>query len=420
MRLWNGLRVRIEERRAGGLVAVALTYGAGMMDHPAGRRGLPHLVEHLAMQGSEHVERGSKLLSDVGGDVNAFTKLDTTTYLAVVPRGYLERALWVESDRMGFLNASLTEARLKAERNIVNQEWISRNGDVRGGMTTDLVIDELFPEGDRRRAATDVPEEVAAITLDDVRGYLDAHYHPNNATLSVVGDIDTDAAAAIVRRYFDDLPRSPEPIVTPPRGAVTFDGQMTLTLVSESERSMLNVFYAIPTPKDSTDVVVSRVMAARLERALQAELVTKHSWARGVEVSAASIGGAWFVWIGVVLRRNVRHAVIESSIDSAIEFLKNGSYDIADAKRSVVMDRTRNFASLRKRAIDLAEGDMVVPLDAEVRAVEQVTQAQVRRYANERLNAARRLVVRERAATETSRVGAVYGKEGRLYGGSAP
>jgi zinc protease len=415
--LQNGLRVRVEAGRSSGLVAVVLSYKAGHKDRPVGRRGLPHLVEHLAMRASAHVARGADALSDVGGQVNAFTKYEATTYVALVPRGYLERALWIESDRMGFLQEALTEANLRAEQKIVQQEWISRSGDARGGMVGKLILNELFPAGDARHDALDTPKEVAAITLADVRQFVGAYYHPNNASLAIVGDLDVDEVIASVRRYFDDLPKSAEPLAASAPAPVAFTGQMTLTTVSNSEQPKLTVVYSVPTPMSVGDAAVSRVLARKLESVLRAELVTKRLWAKGVQAELTDIGGSWFMMLSVVLRGNVRSSVVEHAVDSVIGFLQTGDYDVDEARRSVAVSRTRRHAEALDRAVDLAEQNSVTSLEMELAALERVTAKQVRKYATERLPASRRLILREKAAAEARRVGALYEKEGRLFGG---
>jgi predicted Zn-dependent peptidase len=313
----------------------------------------------------------------------------------------------------------LSKQSLGEEQNILLHEWLSRSGDASGGKLGDFMWNEVFPEGDARREADDVPEEVIAIKLADVRDFVGKHYHPDNATLAIVGDVDAGAALAAVHHYFDDLPRSAEPPPAAPRAQVSFTGKMTLTLVSQNEQPKLNVVYTVPKPTSADEHAVARVMAARLERVLSDELVTKRLWASEVHVYVGDLAGTGYVAISVGLRGNVRHAVVENAVDAIIEHVQTGQYDVEDAKRSVAVDRTRLYSMLATRAMALTEANESTSLDVELSAIGRVTFEQARKYARERLPSSRRLVVREKAATEAQRVGAVYSREGRLFGGES-
>jgi len=208
-RLDNGLEVLLSVDRTVPFVAVNLWYHVGSADDPPGRSGLAHLFEHLMFNGSEHVPAYEHFqrLSDSGAkDVNAWTDLDETSYFETVPSTQLATALWLESDRMGFLLNALDQRNLDNERRVVENELRQRLDEVPYARVDGYMWAALFPEPHpyHHRVLGDFAQ-LDAVNLDDARAFFRTWYGASNCTLALVGDFDPARARELVAKYFGSL-----------------------------------------------------------------------------------------------------------------------------------------------------------------------------------------------------------------------
>ena len=216
-RLGNGLRVVISEDHLAPVVAVNLWYGVGSRHETPGHTGFAHLFEHLMFQGSTHVGRNDHfgLISAAGGTLNGTTWCDRTNYFETVPANHLETALWLEADRMGGLLDTLDQDNLDNQRDVVKNEKRQTRDNQPYGAWLELLHELCYPEGHPYHHPTiGSMADLDAASLEDARAFYSTWYAPDNAVLSVVGDVETDAALAAVTRYFDGIPakgRFPEP-----------------------------------------------------------------------------------------------------------------------------------------------------------------------------------------------------------------
>lgn len=213
-RLENGLEVILHEDHAMPLVAVNIWYHVGPVNEPRGRSGFAHLFEHLMFEGSRHVGPNfDKLLEAAGAtNSNGTTSWDRTNYFETVPRQYLELALWIESDRMGFLRDAITQERLDVQREVVKNERRQSYENAPYGPSTLSFLDTLFPLGHPYHGAViGSMQDLSAATLHDVHEFADAYYVPSNATLTIAGDLDASATKAWVEKYFGTLRNVPRP-----------------------------------------------------------------------------------------------------------------------------------------------------------------------------------------------------------------
>lgn len=210
-RLDNGLRVVLHQDRKAPLVAVNVWYHVGSKDERPGLTGFAHLFEHLMFRGTEHYDDDPfKLLEPIGATrMNGTTWFDRTNYFQNVPTGALDRALWIEAERMGFLLPALTQAKLDEEVGVVLNEKKQGENRPYGGVW-EILAKRAWPEGHPYSwTAIGSEEDLRAATLDDVKNWFETHYGAANATLVIAGDIDFDDALARVERYFGDLPSGP-------------------------------------------------------------------------------------------------------------------------------------------------------------------------------------------------------------------
>lgn len=210
-RLDNGLTVVLHQDRKAPLVAVNVWYHVGSKDERPGLTGFAHLFEHLMFRGTEHFDEDPfKLLEPIGATrLNGTTWYDRTNYFQNVPTGALDRALWIEAERMGFILPVLTQEKLDEEVGVVLNEKKQGENQPYGGIW-DILAKRSWPEGHPYSwTAIGSEKDLRAATLDDVSDWFTTHYGAANATLVIAGDIDFDDALKRVKRYFGDLPPGP-------------------------------------------------------------------------------------------------------------------------------------------------------------------------------------------------------------------
>ncbi len=216
----NGLRVIVHEDRKAPVVAVSVWYRVGSKHEPKGKTGFAHLFEHLMFNGSENAPGDFfEPLQQVGAtDSNGTTSVDRTNYFETVPTGALDRALFLESDRMGHLLGAVTQEKLDNQRGVVQNE--KRQGDNNPyGLLRYEIFENLFPKGHPYHHSTiGSMADLNSASLDDVKKWFTDNYGPNNAVLVLAGDVDVATAKAKVQEWFGDIPRGPE--ITAPQTTV--------------------------------------------------------------------------------------------------------------------------------------------------------------------------------------------------------
>ncbi len=228
--LGNGLDVILHEHRQLPMVAVNVWYHVGSKNERPGRTGFAHLFEHLMFEGSEHYDRGYfQPLQEAGGLLNGSTNTDRTNYWEVVPTGALELALWMESDRMGYLLPALTREKFQNQRDVVLNERRQNYENRPYGLAGIALAAALFPPDHPYHWLTiGSADDLRAASLDEVREFFATYYHPANASLSLAGDIDPDRAFALADQYFGEIPggRRPSPVTA--IGSLDTEAQLVL------------------------------------------------------------------------------------------------------------------------------------------------------------------------------------------------
>ena len=206
----NGLTVILSPDKSTPTVAVDLWYHVGSKNEQVGRTGFAHLFEHVMFTGSGHVPYGlhDKLTEGIGGSNNGTTSNDRTTYYETVPSNYLESALWLEADRMGWLLETLDLEKLNQQRDVVKNERRQGVDNQPYGRAREILAEHTYPAShpyswDVIGSMTDL----SAATGDDVKNFFKLYYAPNNAILTIVGEFDAAQTKAWVQKYFGDVPR---------------------------------------------------------------------------------------------------------------------------------------------------------------------------------------------------------------------
>ena len=244
--LENGLRVIIHEDRRLPMVAVNIWYHVGSKDEHPGRTGFAHLFEHLMFEGSEHYDKGYfHPLQEAGASLNGSTNPDRTNYWEVVPTNALDLALWMESDRMGYLLPALTRQKFETQREVVLNERRQNYEDRPYGLATMAIVAAMFPADHPYHWMTiGETADLKAAAFDDVREFFRSYYHPSNASLVVAGDVDTADALERVRAHFEEIPPGPQPL--PLKSSVELTSEKRLVLEDRIELPRLYLGWLSP------------------------------------------------------------------------------------------------------------------------------------------------------------------------------
>ena len=213
--LSNGLKVILLENHEVPVIDLQIWYHVGGKDERPGHTGFAHLFEHLMFKGSAHVgpDEHSRIIEAVGGFDNAETNDDSTNFFETFPSQYLERVLWLEADRMGSLNVD--DANFKSERQVVEEERRVRvDNQPYGSIEEDLRAAAFTVHGYHHTPIGSIADLDKA-TLEDVRAFFNTYYKPNNATLVIAGDFNSDQALTWTKKYFEGIPASTGPIPRP-------------------------------------------------------------------------------------------------------------------------------------------------------------------------------------------------------------
>src|SRR5688572_11258222 len=231
--LANGLEVILSEDHRVPLVGVDLWYHVGPAHEAPGRTGFAHLLEHMMFQGSKHIESDAhfKLLAGGGATgVNGTTGFDRTNYFETMPSNQLELALWLESDRMGYLLETVDQAKLSNQQDVVRNERRQSSENRPYGIVWEAFVQSLFPKGHPYHGVIiGSHADIQAAKLDDVRDFFRQYYAPNNATIAIAGDIDKAATKKLVEKYFGTLRRGPAvPPVKVPTPVITAEKRIVV------------------------------------------------------------------------------------------------------------------------------------------------------------------------------------------------
>jgi len=245
-RLDNGLTVILTQDHSDPLVHVAVHYRVGLPEEAPGQSGLAHLFEHMMFQGSAHVgEEGYiRLLQQVGGrNINGLTSRDQTRYYQTLPANQLEKVLWLEADRMGFLLDAVCQKKFEIQRATVKNERAQRIDNQPYGLVSEKVGEALYP---RTHPYSWQPigyvEDLDRVDVNDLKQFFLRWYGPNNATLTLGGDFDTKQALAWIEQYFGSIPRGPD-VAEPTPAPVTLPETRYVTLEDKVHLPLLYISY---------------------------------------------------------------------------------------------------------------------------------------------------------------------------------
>ena len=235
----NGLTLIVHEDHSDPVVHVDVTYHVGSAREEIGKSGFAHFFEHMMFQGTDHVadEQHIKMVSDAGGTMNGTTNRDRTNYFETVPANHLEKMLWLEADRMGFLLDAVTQKKFEVQRATVKNERGQSYDNRPYGLANETISKNLYPYGHPYSWMTiGYVEDLNRVDVNDLKNFFLRWYGPNNATVSVGGDVKPAEAVKLVEKYFGVIPRGPEvkPVVV---HSPQLEGKRYVTLVDNFAKS---------------------------------------------------------------------------------------------------------------------------------------------------------------------------------------
>lgn len=364
----NGLTTIVHTDRKAPIVGVMLYYRVGSKHEPRGRTGFAHLYEHLFFGGSENVPSFDKPLEAAGATgMNGTTWFDRTNYLETVPKGALELALFLESDRMGHLLGTVSQETLDQERDIVKNE--KRQGDNRPYALMDeyAVAEGLFPVGHPYRHSTiGSMADLDAATLEDVRKWYVDHYGPNNVVLALTGDVDAATARPLVEKWFGHIPRGPEvkPVVAEP---VTLAAPVRREMTDQVPVIRLTRNWSGPglNHADAPALAVGlRVLGGLASSRLDNVLVRGEQLAVAVTASAQQFEQVSFLQATMDVKPGVDQSVAEARFDAVLaDYIASGP-DADEVRRAATTALAAQIGALERvggfsgKGATLAEGQL--------------------------------------------------------------
>jgi zinc protease len=351
-KLENGLEVILSEDHRLPMVAVNLWYHVGPANELPGRTGFAHLFEHMMFEGSRHVPGSSHfhLLEAAGAsDINGTTDFDRTNYFETLPSNQLELALWLESDRMGYLPDKLDQANLGNQQDVVRNERRQSVENAPYGIVEEAMYHQLFPKGHPYYGdVIGSHEDIQSAKLEDVRNFFKLYYAPNNASLAIVGDFQPDNARALVEKYFGPLKRGENvprikaqtPPITAERRAVVQDN------VQLPKVYMGWLTSPIFKPGDAEADLAATVLGGGKSSRLYKKLVYEKQIALDVAVTQQSLMLGSVFEVQATARPGVKPEDLEKAINTEFEAFRNSGPTPAELARARNVLETRIISGL--------------------------------------------------------------------------
>ena len=401
--LKNGLRVITVEDHSAPVVSTAVTYNVGSRDEHKGHTGYAHLFEHMMFKGSENVGAGEHpvLIRNNGGNDNASTSEDRTNYFEALPANQLDLALFLESDRMRSL--AVTKDNLDNERHNVQEERRQRVDNQPYGKSGELQQELLYDNFAYKHSVIGSMEDLNAASVEDIKDFFRIYYAPNNAVLVLVGDFKTSDALAKVRKYFENIPRQPNP---PPVDQTEPEpkAEKRATLSDQLARATQVAIAYKTVPGNTPDFYALQVLSAALQAGQSSRLYQKLVRDREMVTSVGGFNaesrGPGALYTMATLRPTTKTDAVEAAIYEEIERLKTApiaDWELQKAKsatrRAFLQSAQRSLSSaitIGEYAIYYNEPGLI---NTRLDKVSAVTKADVQRVANKYLTKENRVVV---------------------------
>ncbi len=398
----NGLTVVLSEDHSTPRLAVNVQYHVGSKNEQLGHTGFAHLFEHVMFTGSGHIPYGThdRLTEGVGGSNNAFTANDITHYYETIPSNYLEDALWMESDRMGWLLDALDTAKYNAQRDIVKNERRQRVDNQPYGRVDEILAAATYPKTHPYSwPVIGSMTDLSAASIEDVKAFFRQYYAPNNATLVIVGDFDPARTKTLIAKYFGEIARG-KPIPRPKVAPVVLAAEKRFVYEDRVEVPRLYLHWpGVGARDDDTyalDLLSDMLAGSRIAR-LTKELVYDKQSAAEVTAYNNTNEDVGEFQISITPREEKSLTDLEAAADSIIaRFKREGptADELKRAKAGLELSFVSGLESNLGKGIRLGMGqsyfgDPGRAFTVDFQKYQSVTAADVKRVANKYLTAGR-------------------------------
>jgi len=402
-RLENGLRVIISEDHAAPVFAICVTYHVGSKDERPGRTGFAHLFEHMMFKGSDNVGPGEHfyLIFNNGGSMNGTTNKDRTNYYEILPKNQLDLALFLESDRMRSL--AITKENLENQRQAVKEERRLSLDNRPYGTIFERAGELVYSNFAYKHSTIGSMADLDAATVEDVSQFFRTYYAPNNATVVLVGDLDTKAALEKMRKYFGGIPRQPAPkpvdLTDPPQAE-----EKRETINDKFARlPRLDLMYKVP-PASEDDFyalyMLSQVLGGGESSRLYQMLVKEKEAAVQTASFALPQQGPGLFWVIAMTRPGKAPAEVEGLIAEEVARLHAAPIsekELLRVRRRVRREAIETRQSVLRRAIEIANNAALFNdpnlINTELERLLAVTPAQMQKAAQKYLTTPSRTVI---------------------------
>jgi zinc protease len=394
----NGLTVVLHEDHSSPIAALELDFHVGSRDEPVGKRGFAHLREHMMYEAGP--QDHARIIQEAGGSTGAFTKEGRTWYTDKVPANMLETVLWLEAERLAFLPARLDSVHFERAREAVLNEYAQNvtNAPAGGYLGSEAFLTGLFPDPSPYHVSQfGVMSELSAASIQDVRGFFDKYYTPNNATLVIAGDFKTAGARKMVEKYFNGIPRHPDlPHPAVPQTPLTKETRFVLEDRVANTQQLWVGWRGAPTrsaervPLTALAAILSNGPTSRLYKALVGD--------RKMTVSLLGSSGhydledAGIFQLSVAASGNASLTDVEHVVDSVVAAVRDGGIQPEELRRwlaSYTVSSITGLQSVSQKAGKLADDEVFLhdpgALSKDLAAARRLTPADLQRVARKYL-----------------------------------
>lgn len=359
-RLDNGLAVILHKDESAPLATVELMFHVGSKNEKVKRTGFAHLFEHMMFQGSEHVgdDEHFRLVQEIGGSLNGSTSEDRTNYFETVPSNYIELAIYLEADRMGFLLPAMTQEKLDNQRDVVKNERRQRVDNVPYGTGWEKISKALYPETHPYSwPVIGYMDDLSAASMDDVKEFFRTYYAPNNACLVVAGNFDRSQTKQWIQKYFGPLPKGVD-IVRPNPGPVVLTEEKRM--VFEDRVQLPRLYLTWPsapanTREDAVMDVISEILSSGKTSRLYKSMVYDKQIAQSASATQSTneIGSQFYVII--TAKPGMTLTDMETAVNEEIaRLLKDGVTE--KEVQAALNNREADFVNSRSMVSRKADG----------------------------------------------------------------
>ena len=365
--LANGLTVVLNVDKSDPIAALAVYYHVGSSREVPGKTGFAHLFEHMMFQRSENVPEDTyfKNIQGAGGTLNGSTNQDRTNYYEIIPKNALEMAMWMESDRMGYLTNTVTKKSLANQQNVVQNEKRESVDNAAYGFNQEIIAKNLYPKGHPYSwTVIGEMEDLTDATVEDVKAFHKKFYAPNNATLVISGDINSEEIKALVNKYFGEIKsgtsiekRGPVPVTLSSTARLYHEDNFAkapqLTMVFPSTERYSKDSYALNFLAD--------LLAGTKKSPLYSVLVKEKKLTSRVMARNGSQELAGSFMISVTANPDVNLTDVEKAVFEGFEKFEKDGFTDEDLIRIKAGYETRfynSFASVQGKAFQFAEYTM--------------------------------------------------------------